>query len=162
MDHFNRYSYVYLSAVLTAAAVVYTVARHDVGRGGLATVLILALAIIYFVLARRGHVTPASPLKRIRRSRAGGRPTVVHIFSDFHFGSLIKRPLAAGVERDFRGHCDFIFIDANHREAEQVAEELDAGIGEFVIFDATGKLVEHAGLPSRATLQSLVDQPAPQ
>ena len=159
MDHFNRFSYVYLSAALTAAAVAYTVARGDLTRGGLATLLILAISIIYFVLARRGHVTPASPLKRIRRSRDGGRPTVVLLFSDFHFGSLVKRPFAAGVERDFRGHCNFIYSDANHLEAQQVADELDASLGQFVIFDSTGKLVEHAGVPSRAMLESLVQAP---
>lgn len=155
----ERFTYFLVMGLVFVGGLGFTIFSERYAVGGISTLLVTAAMLIYFVLARRGVPTPASPEKRIRRALGGGRPVVVHLFSDYHLGSLLRRPLVAGVERDFRSRCNFIYINMSHREAEAVAEWLEADIGDFVVYDAQGKLVERTARITRNLLAGLLERP---
>ena len=161
MDWVNRHSFTLVSTVLVFSLMGIALTRpENLGPWGLAALLVAAAALIFWVLARRGNLTPSGPEKRIRRATGNGRPVVVHFYSDYHAGSLFKRPFTAAVERDYRSRCDFIYIDMSHREAESVANWLGAGIGDFVLIDAAGTVVDRVALINAERLDALLERPA--
>ncbi|MDB4897921.1 MAG: hypothetical protein JWN15_4183 [Firmicutes bacterium] len=155
----RRYSYVLVSLVLVGALVGYAI-RAANATSGLLSLVVAAFLVIFWVVARRHLPMPANAEKRIRRARQSTRPVMVHFYSDYNLGCLLKRVLAAGAERGFRGRFDFIYIDMNHPEAAGVARSLQARLGDFVLFDATGREVAHSGLISGQSLERVLEQPA--
>lgn len=134
-----RFSYLLLSLVLVAAAAVTTVAMQWWGAGQIGTMILAAILIIYWIMARRGDLTPAEPEKKLRRSRASGRPVAVLFYSDFHLASLLRRASESHIEQEFKGRCEFIHMSALHPEARALMEKLNVGVGDWVFFDQTGK-----------------------
>lgn len=158
MSAVNRYSYVLLSLLLVGAGAAYTALSGDMAVGGIVTLLLVAAVLIGFVLARRGALTPANPDKRIRRARGGGRPVVVHLYSDAHIGCLLGRPLSAAAERDYRGRCDFIYVDVAHREGPEVMATLEASVGDYVLFDAAGRPAGKVRRLTAAVMEGLLER----
>lgn len=157
----QRYSYLLLSLVLIAGSVGYAVWAGQDTFGVVGTLLVFTLLAGFWVGARRGAITPANPEKRVRRARGAGRPLVVHFFSDLSTGCLVKRVLAAGAEKEFRGRFELIYIDIGHREGKEAVAALSGSLGSFLIYDATGKHVETTGLISKAKLAEVLES-APQ
>lgn len=144
MSALSRVSYLLVSLILVAAAAAATILlQWEVG-GYIGTLSLLALLMIFWVAARRGPVTPTDPQKKLRKSRGGGRPVVLHFFSDFHLGSLLRRVADAKLEKAYRGRCEFIYISTFHPEAEPMMENLKAELGDWVFFDISGKMVGQA------------------
>lgn len=158
MEFLGRYSLPVVGFALIVASVVFAIITGNVGAGGLSALLALGFAIIFFVLARRAIPSPANPSKRVRRARANGRPTVVHFYSDYDISSLIKRIRHAGVERSFRTRCEFIFVNVNHHEAPDAMEELEAGQGEYLVYDSAGKLAHQGGGITAELLEGLLNR----
>lgn len=159
MTWLNRNSFLLLSVVLIGAVLGYTIWGGYQPLWSLVLLLTIALLSIFWVAARRGELTPGSPEKRIRKGRGAGRPLVVCFYGDFHLGSLLKRPFSARAEREFRGRCDFVYIDMGHPEAARVAAALEGNIGCFLLFDAVGNQVGKVGTLSRSTLSDLLERP---
>lgn len=159
MDYFSRHSYVFLSLAITVAGVgiAITNQNHDVWT--LITLLVLAALTIYWVVARRGNLTPVNPEKRIRRGRSSDRPVVVYFYSDWSVGPLFTRPFTRNAERQFKGACDFIYIEVSHREAAAAMEAYEAEMGDWLLFDAAGNLVEKTGRVTVQKLEELVHRP---
>jgi len=141
MGVLNRVSYLLVSMILVAGAIAATILLDGGAAGQIATLVLVAVLIIFWILARRGDVTPADPEKKLRRARNAGRPVVLHFFSDLHLGSLLGRTRAARLEKQYKGRFEFIQISAFHREADGLMESLKCGIGDYLFFDATGRLV---------------------
>ncbi|MFZ5814175.1 MAG: hypothetical protein ACOY93_02570 [Bacillota bacterium] len=146
MGVLSRVSYLLVSLILVVAVAAATMLLQWGVAGQIGTLILIAVLMIFWVAARRGAVTPADPEKKLRRSRGAGRPVVLHFYSDFHLGSLLRRPLDAKLEKAYRGRCEFIYISVFHPEAERMMESLKAAVGDWVFFDATGRL---AGQDSR-------------
>lgn len=157
MKSLSYYSYllfgIILLTVATAAAIWY-----EMGTMGAMTVLLtLAALVLYWVVARRGVPSPANPEKRIRKARASGRPVVVYFYSDWSLICLLSRPFSAKAEREYRGRCELIYIRGSHPDAAAAARSIGgAGVGDFVLFDASGNLVERANVLAGARLESLL------
>jgi hypothetical protein len=160
MSSLNRYSYVLASILLIAAGIAYAIISPRPDIVGTATLLVGALLLIYWVAVRRGNLTPVNPLKRIRRARGSDRPVVVCFYGDYSLGSLLKRPFTAKVEKAYKGKCDFIYIDVDHREADDVLEELQAEMGDFVLYDAAGNFVSKSPMINLSTLEDLCQRKA--
>lgn len=160
MSFITRYSYVIVSLALIALGTFFAFFTPYATAFGWTTFLLAAALIIFWVAARRGARTPVNPGKRIRRARSGDRPIIVCFYHDFNLGSLLQRPFTARAERDEKGRCDFIYIDAYHREAPEVLEEFDAEVGDWLLFDAAGNLAEKCGAISVAKIESLMKRPS--
>lgn len=160
MSSVSRFSYVLVSFVIIAAGIVYAffAPRPDVV--GIATLVAAAALTIYWVLARRGALTPVNPEKRVRRGRGTDRPVVVHFYSDASLTSLLQRPFAAKAEREHKGHCDFIYIEVGHKDAPGAMEALEAGLGDWVLYDAAGNFVEKTRSISPEKLEKLLHRAA--
>lgn len=156
----SRFSFVLLSLVLVAAGVTYTILTDDLNRGAMGTLLVATVLLIWFVLARRGVRTPASPEKRLRRARGTGRPVAVYFYSDFSLDCLLMRPFTAAAEREHRSHFDFLYLDMGHPEVQDLAESLDAGINQWFLYDGTGKLVTKTSRITAAMLAGVLEQRA--
>lgn len=154
MSFLNRYSFLVIGFALIALGTFFSWFNHIVVLGWV-TFLGAATLIIYFVAARRGSLTPVNPGKRIRRARGSDRPVIVCFYHDFNLTSLMTRPLTARAEREHKGHCDFIYIDAYHREAEAVLNEFEAEVGDWLLFDAAGSLVEKCTAINTAKVEGL-------
>jgi hypothetical protein len=155
MSFLSRFSYALLSLVLIAAGTVYAFFTPRADVVGLSTLLVAGLLILYWVFARRGALTPVNPAKRVRIGRGKDRPVVVHFYSDFSLSSLVQRPLAAKAERLHKGHCDFIYVEVGHKDAPEAMKALDAGLGDWVLYDAAGNFVEKTRSVSVAKLEQL-------
>lgn len=160
MNLLNRYSYVLICSLIAGAGLVLTFVRGNMAPWGVSTLLFTALALIYFVAARRGPLTPANPEKRIRRAQGNGRPLVVCFYSDFHLGSLLNRPVSALAEKAARGRAEIIYIDVNHREGKEAARSLKAGPGVYLLYNGAGTSAGRAGYLSASRLASVLEQPA--
>jgi hypothetical protein len=145
MDLLSRISYVIVSLILIVLAGAATVVLRWGMAGEIGTLVLAALLLSYWVGARRGALTPADPEKRLRRARGGPRPVAVHFYSDFHVGTLLRRPAESGLENRFKGSIDFIHISAFHPQAPAIMESLKAGVGDWVLFDRQGRQVGEAG-----------------
>lgn len=139
----RRFSYPLLALVVVVIAEIVTWQQQWKLPGQVGTLVLAAVLIIYWVAARRGSLTPADPEKKLRRSRGGQRPVVLHFYSDHALGCLMRRPQGAAVERAYRGRCEFIYVDVGHPEAAQMMESLKADLGDWFFFDLSGKLVGH-------------------
>lgn len=159
MSALLHYSYILFSVVLLTVLAAFALVSADGTVLGLITLVVGAALVIFWVTARRGGLTPVNPEKRIRRGRSSERPVVVHFYSDWDLVSLVKRVLVANTEKVHRGHFDFIYIDMNHREGPATAEALKAGLGDFVLYDTAGNLVEKTGLISAAKLEKVLKRP---
>lgn len=159
MSILSRYSYVLLSLILVAAGIVAAFFVPNAEAMSMVTLLVGGALIVYWVMARRGNLTPVNPEKRIRRGRSSDRPVVVHFYSDFSVVSLLQRPFAAKAEREYKGACDFVYIEVGHREAAAAAESEKAALGHFVLYDAAGNFVEKTGSLSVSKLEALVKRP---
>lgn len=159
MSFIDRYSYVILSIVLIGAGTFFAFVSTRGQLIGLITLLVGAALVIYWVLERRGALTPVNPTKRIRRGRTSERPVAVHFYHDFNVGSLVKRAFSRKAETLHKGHVDFIYIDAAHRDAAPVMEEFEAEVGDWILFDAAGNLVEKTGSVSVGKLEELIKRP---
>lgn len=125
---------------------------------GYIIILVLTAAFAtYWVVVRRGALTPADPRKKLKRSRSGTRPTVLHFYSDFSLSCLLSRPLVAPLERQYRGRCEFIYVDVGHPDAAGMMEELKAQMGDWFLFDRTGKLVGHRRRLAAADIERVLD-----
>lgn len=160
MSFLSRYSYLLLSVVLLCVGIAAALTLAPGYAYGIGTMLLGAVLVSYWVAARRGALTPVNPSKRIRRARSAGRPVVVHFYSDWSLGCLLKRPLVAKAERQHRGHFDFIYIDVNLPDGEATADELQAGTGDFVLFDAAGTMAETTGRITVEKLNNVLERPA--
>ncbi|MDF2627664.1 MAG: hypothetical protein K0R39_1495 [Symbiobacteriaceae bacterium] len=158
MSFINRFSYLIISLALVILGTVAAILLPS-GAIGAATFLLGAALLVYWVAARRGARTPVNPGKRIRRARTSERPVVVHFYHDLTIGCLLQRPFTAKAEREYKGRCDIIYVDAYHRDAEPVLAEYEAEVGDWLLFDAAGNLVEKAGSVSVAKLETLVHKP---
>lgn len=159
MSFVSRFSYVLLSLVLVAAGIVYAFFSPRADVVGLATLLVAAALVIYWVFARRGALTPVNPEKRVRRGRSSERPVVVHFYSDFSLVSLLQRPFASKAERLHKGHCDFIYVEAGHKDAPGAMEALQAGLGDWVLYDMAGNFVQKTRSISPDKLEALLKRP---
>jgi len=141
MRFIRRFSYLLTSLlVLVLLGVIAWVLRWQLA--GYISVLVLTAALmIYWVAARRGRVTPADPQKKLRKSRGGQRPVVLHFYSDYSLACLLSRPVDGPLERRYRSRCEFIHVDVGHPDAAAMQEELKAGLGDWLFFDLSGKLV---------------------
>jgi hypothetical protein len=155
MSSLDRYSYVLVSILLIAAGIAYTIVSEHPYVVGLITLVVGAGLIIYWVAARRGNLTPVNPSKRIRRGRSSDRPVVVCFYADYNFMSLVKRLFTAKAEREYKGKCDFIYIDCDHKEADAVLEELEADMGDFALYDAAGNFVTKTSMINVNMLEEL-------
>lgn len=160
MNFLSRYSYAVLTVLLVALGTGVATQSTRPEAWGMGTLTLAAVLIIFWVLARRGALTPVNPEKRIRRSRSSVRPVVVHFYSDWDMVSLFKRSLAARVEKEYKGRFDWIFIDVNHPDADSAAEYTDAGLGDYVLYDAAGEFVTRCGMVSAAKLENVLERPA--
>lgn len=124
--------------------------------GEIGTLLLAALFISYWVGARRGDVSPAEPEKRLRRARGGPRPVAVHFYSDYHLGSLLRRPAESRLENKYKGSIDFIHISVFHPQARPLMEGLKAGVGDWVLFDRKGNPVGEAGRLSEERVSAVL------
>jgi len=133
----SRYSFVLIMVLVVTGTTVAAVwmASVAMGVGALVTAAILT---VFWVAARRGVPVPANPQKRIQRARTAGRPLVIHFYSDFNLICLFQRLKAASVERQYRGRCDFIYIDVNQGAAIPVMEAYQAKMGDYLLFDQQG------------------------
>ena len=153
----RRFSYL-LSSLLLLVVLGLVSWRMQWQLAGFVIVLVLIAAFaIYWVAVRRGAVTPADPRKKLKRSRGGSRPTILHFYSDFSLSSLLSRPLVAPVERQYRGRCEFIYVDVGHPDAGVMLEELRAEMGDWVLFDRSGKLVGHRRRLTAADIERVLD-----
>lgn len=152
MSALSRVSYLLVSLLLVAAVVAATMLLEWGVAGQIGTLVMMALLAIFWVAARRGALTPADPPKKLRRSRGGGRPVVLHFYSDMHLGSLLRRVLETRLETAYKGRCEFIYISAFHPEAGAMMKSLKAGLGDWVFFDVSGKMV---GQASRLTADQM-------
>lgn len=158
MSFINRFSYLIISLALVVLGTVFAVILPS-GAIGTATFLAASALLVYWVAARRGARTPVNPGKRIRRARTSERPVVVYFYHDLTVSCLLQRPFTAKAEREYKGRCDIIYVDAYHRDAEPVLAEYEAEVGDWLLFDASGKLVEKTGSVSVAKLEALVHRP---
>lgn len=149
----NRYSFLMLSVLLIACGVVYGI-LVDADQGSMITLGIVTALLIWWVLARRGKRAPANPDKRIRRARGAGRPVAVYFYSDWSLDCILTRPFSTKAERVHKSHFDFIYIDISHPEAAAAMESLDAGVGEWLLFDGAGR---PAGTARRITPAMLTE-----
>jgi hypothetical protein len=160
MSFIDRYSYIIVSLVLlVAGGFIAYASPTNTALYGLITFLVGAFLVLYWVIARRGALTPVNPGKRIRRGRSSERPVVVHFYHDYSLGSLFNRMFTWKAERDCKGHADFIYIDAAHRDAAPVLEELEAEVGAWVLFDAAGNFVEKVDRISVGKIEELRHRP---
>jgi hypothetical protein len=160
MTWLNRHSYPLFSVVVVAVIVGAGVWKNRIDLGVMTALLVGAVLVIFFVAMRRGKVTPANPEKRIRRSRGSDRALVVHVYGDYHLGSLLKHIITGRTEHRFRGHCEFIFIDVDHHEAGRAIAAVGAKLGDYILYDAQGKLVERTRLITGRKLTELLELPS--
>ena len=158
MSGLERYSYVWTGIVLVAGAIGYSIYAGDsfwsmVGLG------ILGIWAIYWVVARRGALTPMNPDKRFRKLRGNGRPLVVHFYSDFALGCLLKRPFVAGAEKGLAGKAELLFLSMTHTEVRPLSVHLGAAQGEYVLLDGTGRIVERTSSLSPDLINRLLESP---
>jgi len=156
MDLLRRMSYVLVSLVLVVLAGAATFVLRWGMAGEIGTLVLAALLISYWVGAKRGALTPAEPEKRLRRARGGPRPVAVHFYSDYHLGSLVRRPAESRVENKYKGSVDFIHISVFHPQAQAIMENLKAGVGDWVLFDRQGKQVGEAGALSEERVSAVL------
>jgi thiol-disulfide isomerase/thioredoxin len=157
MSSLGHYSYVLVSIILVAASTAVAIWYEWGGVGAMITLVVAAALILYWVVARRGIPTPASPPKRIRRARDAGRPLVVYFYSDYDLVCLLARPFTAKAEKTYRGRCEFIFINMSHREAGAAADSVEAVLGQYVLFDARGQRITATRLLRERTLSELLE-----
>lgn len=155
MSFITRYSFALISLALIALGTSFAFLTAYGSLIGTTTFLLAAALLVFWVAARRGARTPVNPGKRIRRARTSDRPVAVCFYHDFNLSSLVQRPFTAKAEREAKGHCDLIYVDAYHHEAAPVLEEFDAEVGDWLLFDAAGSLVEKCGSVSTAKLEGL-------
>ncbi len=160
MRFLSQYSYVILSAIILIATIAYAVVSANMAFGVLATLVTLAVLVIWWVGARRGAVTPVNPEKRIRRARGAGRPLVVHFYSDWSLGSLLRRPFTAKTERTYKGPVEFLYISMTHHEARLAASSVEADLGDWLLFDAAGNLVERTKSLTEEKVKGLLKRAA--
>ena len=137
----RRFSYPLLSLLLLVVLGVLAWQLKWQLAGYVSVLVLAAVLVIYWVSARRGNLTPADPAKKLRRARGGQRPVVLHFYSDYALGCLLRRPFVARVEREYRGRCEFIYVDVGHPEAPALRESLKADLGDWLFFDLSGLLV---------------------
>lgn len=141
MSLLSRFSYLLIGLILVLASGLATVWLAWGVLGQVVTLSLFAALLIYWVAARRGAVTPTDPEKRLRRLRGSGRPVVLHVFSDYSLGCLLRRPIDGQVEKRYRGRCEFLYVSTSHPEAAAMMEALRAGLGDWLYFDRSGKVV---------------------
>ncbi|HEY8346706.1 MAG TPA: hypothetical protein VIL07_05435 [Symbiobacteriaceae bacterium] len=159
MRFLSRYSFVLITLIAVTATAGYAIWRAETVVG-MAAVILAAFLSIFWVAARRGGAVVANPERRIQRLRGGGRPLVVHFFSDYSLRCLVQRLVAAPAERAFRGRCEFVYVDVNQAAAYPVLESLGANLGDFVLFDEQGNLAGKTGWLTRQRLAELCAQRA--
>lgn len=153
MSFVNRYSYVLGSLVLVAAGIYFALYPNAYQiQFGTGSLVVTTLLLVFWVAVRRGPLTPANPAKRVRRALAAGRPVIIHFYSDFNLLSLLLRLFSAAGERQARGRCELIYISAAHQDAAAVAREIGASLGDYLLYDGTGKL---ASKPRRLTPEAV-------
>lgn len=157
MSLLGHYSYVLVSIILVTASTAAAIWYEWGGGGAMITLGVAAALILYWVVARRGIPTPASPAKRIRRAREGARPLVVYFYTDYDLVCLLMRPFAAKAEQSYRGRCEFIFVNMGHREAGEAAGSVAGQIGQYVLFDALGQRIASTRLLRERSLSELME-----
>jgi hypothetical protein len=160
MTWMNRHSYPLFSVVIVAGIVGAGVWRNRIDLGIITALLVSAVLVIFIVAMRRGKITPANPEKRIRRSRGSARALVVHVYGDYHLGSLLKHIITGRTEHRFRGRCEFIFVDVDHHEAGRAIDAVGAKLGDYILYDAQGNLVERTRLITADKLTKLLELPS--
>jgi hypothetical protein len=160
MTWLNRHSYPFLSVVIVAGIVGAGVWKNRIDLGAIVALLVGAVLVIFFVAMRRGKITPANPEKRIRRNRGSARALVVHVYGDYHLGSLLKHIMTGRTEHRFRGRCEFIFVDVDHHEAQRAINAVGAKLGDYILYDAQGNLVERTRLITARKLTKLLELPS--
>lgn len=141
MSLLGRLSYLLIGLILVLATGAATIGLGWGVAGQVGTMTLFAILLIYWVAVRRGEVTPRDPEKRLRRLRGSGRQVVLHFYSDYSAGCLLRRPLDAQVENRYRGRCEFVYISAFHPEAGAMMAALKANLGDWLYFDRSGKVV---------------------
>lgn len=137
MHFVSRYSFVLILILVVTGTTVAAVWTASVAMG-VAALVIAALLTVFWVAARRGVPIPANPQKRIQRARSAGRPLVIHFYSDWSLVCLVQRLHAASFERQYRGRCEFLYIDVNQAAALPVMQAYRAAMGDYLLFDQEG------------------------
>ncbi|MFS8639332.1 MAG: hypothetical protein LOD90_00685 [Symbiobacteriaceae bacterium] len=157
MFFIRRFSYLFSSLLLLVVLGLLAWRLQWQVAGYVVIVTAIAAIAIYWVATRRGARTPADPRKKLRKARSGDRPTVLHFYSDFSLRCLLRRPLTAPVERKYQGRCEFIYVDVGHPDAAAMLEELKAQLGDWLLFDRSGKLVGHRHRLTAADLERVLE-----
>ncbi|BAD39622.1 hypothetical protein [Symbiobacterium thermophilum] len=153
----RRFSYLLSSLLLLVVLGLLAWRLHWQLAGYVVILGLIGVFVIYWVAVRRGARTPADPRKKLRKSRSGDRPTVLHFYSDFSLSCLLSRPLVMPVERQYRGRCEFIYVDVGHADAQAMMDELKAEMGDWLLFDRSGRLVGHRRRLTAADIERVLD-----
>lgn len=155
----GRFSYLILGLVLLLGCGGFEQYRHATP-----SVIVMSEAVVlglWAIVWIAGHRVDAykHPDKALRKLVGHGRPVVLHFYSDFSMGSLVQRMLLARRERKFQGRVQFVYLNLSRASARDMAEKLEARLGDFVLFDAAGHERARAWLPKAGQLQELTTMP---
>lgn len=155
VDVVSRYSYILFAAVVLGLVAYFAVDGIADTSGLLILLGVLALLVTAWVWVYRGE-TPPNPDKRLKKVIGRGRPVLVHFYSDWCLGSMLKAPFVNRLARRFKGRIEFVFISMGHREGRETAQRYESGTGGFILYDSAGQEVARGGsLPSVKVLGSL-------
>jgi hypothetical protein len=159
MEAIGRYSYLLLGLVLLVGGLVAGAGRvpNDIlvlGAAGL-----LGVLAIFWVFGKRGD-SYAHPDKVLKKVVGRGRPVVIHFYSNYSLGCLIRKIRFEARQRRFAGRVQFINLNLNLGGAQAIAAELEARLGEYILFDAAGQERGRTRLPAEADLLGLLQRSA--
>lgn len=138
MDFISRFSYVLLSVVLLGVMIFGVARLPDSPAMLLGLLALVAVLLALWVAARRGR-TPPNPEKRLKKSLGGGRPVVVHFYSDYSLTSMLARPGLAPLEKRYKGRVEFLFMSMLDPHVRAMAERLQSHLGGTIVYNARGQ-----------------------
>ncbi len=158
MNPIMRFSYVILSGLCLGIVGAFSYRAADRSPWLLSLLALLAVFLSAWILARRGR-TPPHPEKRLKKSLGGGRPVLVHFYSDYALTSLLSRPAWAVQERRYQGRVEFLFMSMLDPQVCLLARGLRAGLGDTRVYDARGQEVGRTR-PTARELERLLERPS--
>lgn len=138
MQFIGRYSYLFLSVVALGLVWGLVVKVPSNATGLLIFIGLLAVLVTLWVALFRGK-SPPNPDKRLKKSVGSGRPVLVHFYSDFCLGCMVRKPVVDRLEKRFKGRVEFLHISLSDPHGRELAARLGSGLGQFILYDGKGQ-----------------------
>ncbi len=125
---------------------------------GLTILIVLVLVIAYAVLRTPGD--KFGSVGELEAQLAGGRPTVVELYSNTCSICLASKPKVDQLERDLVAQADLLRLNVKGDPGEELAYRWQvSGVPTFFVFDGQGEVVyRRAGAPDVAAIKDAVTE----